>query len=254
MKATSVVHRSVLTKQYCVFTSAGDNSNVASWVSPDGDRQWDLIIAFYGRDEAAYQALAAYATIIIRCAGAKFQNLKAIAAQQPGLFLNYEYIWVADDDLTFITGDVSQLFETASQYGFKLCQPAFDSSGRISHSITSMSSHGCLARLVNFVEVTCPLFETTALLDFLFVLDPSLVSWGTDWWFSQRLGKQWSHRIAVIDTVVVLNPLDHQRPGGMREIEQLLGADARHQLWLDISQSYKLHEFEHKVLAEIFAP
>jgi len=40
----------------------------------------------------------------------------------------------------------------------------------------------------------------------------------------------------------------------MREIEQLLGADARHQLWLDISQSYKLHEFEHKVLAEIFAP
>jgi hypothetical protein len=238
---------------YCIFTSAGDNSNVASWLPPDGVPDWDLIVDFYGKSEEAYNALAKHADIIFRCKGGKFQNLKALVTRQPGLLQDYQRIWVADDDLIFTTGNVNRLFEVSEQFGFVLCQPAFNRTGRISHEITAASGKGHLARIVNFVEVTCPLFETETLLNFIAVLDPELVSWGTDWWFCQYLNAGFNHRIAIIDSVVVLNPLEHQRQIKSREIDTLLTSEERHAAWIRIREAYKLREFEHKVLAEIFS-
>lgn len=241
-------------RPYCVFTSAGDSSNVAGWIPPDGERDWDLVIGYYGKDDAAYKALSKHADVIIRVQGGKFQNLQSIVARQPGLLQGYKHVWVADDDLIFTAGNVSQMFETAARYGFLLCQPGFSGKGRISHPITKASTKGTVARLVNFVEVTCPLFETETLLQFLAVLDPQLVSWGTDWWFSQFLGLDTCYRIAILDQVVVMNPWEQQRTNKSREINNLLGANERYQQWLRTAEAYKLREFPHKTLAEIFPP
>jgi hypothetical protein len=78
-----VGERTVARNRWCIFTSAGDYSNVFSWVAGLEDREWDLIVAFYGTDEAMFDRFRHISRAAFRMQGSKFQNLKRIFARQP---------------------------------------------------------------------------------------------------------------------------------------------------------------------------
>lgn len=189
-----------------VFVSAGDFSNVLSWIPPGDHKAWHLVTAFYGDSDDAFETLAQVSDVIVPAKGSKFQNLKRLFQSQPGLFDCYDFIWVADDDLTFNRGSVERLFELAERFDFWVCQPAFNAEGRISHPVTQWASDGTIARIVNFVEMTCPVFRSDCLRKFLAVYDGSLTGWGIDWWFCHVLGSNSSYKFAVLDEVIVTNP------------------------------------------------
>jgi hypothetical protein len=241
-------------RRWCVFVSAGDFSNVAAWVEQEPDRQWDLIVAFYGDSDEEFRKLKELSDAIFPIKGGKFPNLKSLWSRQPDLFSGYEFIMVADDDLIFQFGNLSQLFAIAARYQFSVSQPAFSSDGRISHEITRWPGIGSYIRIVNFVEITVPLFRADLLQAFLAVYDGVLVGWGIDWWFCQVLKSESSYRFAVLDEVVVVNPHDHQRRGAQREIVKLLDDQARELQWRDAMERYGLKEFPRMILAEIRRP
>jgi hypothetical protein len=116
-------------RRWCVFTSAGDHNNVLSWLAGLDGREWDLVVAFYGDDDAAFERLRPACRAAFRSKGSKFQNLKKLFNSEPQLFEQYDFIWIADDDLTIRPEDVAQLFRYAAEYGFWISQPAFSSEG-----------------------------------------------------------------------------------------------------------------------------
>ena len=132
-----------------------------------------------------------------------------------------------------------------------MCQPAFDQSGRVSHKITAWRGSNYSYRIVNFVEMTCPVFRSDKLFAFLKEYDGELVGWGIDWWYSSFLSGPHSKKFAVIDDVVVLNPHDHQRRGGAREITKLQPNHIREAMWKRKSQEKNIAEYAHRNISEI---
>jgi hypothetical protein len=235
--------------RWCVFTSAGDYSNVCSWIPADGRKRWDLVVAFYGDSDSECARLAAVADMLFRSRGSKFQNLRSIFLQKPEMFLEYDYIWVADDDLLLIPGDIDRLFELASRYDFWVCQPAFSPQGRVSHQLTYKG--GVHVRITNFVEMTCPVFRTDKLLEFLKIYDGVLVGWGIDWWYCNVFDVSRNRKAAVIDEIVMTNPHAHQRRGGKREIESLQPNSVREAHWKETASRLQLKQYEFRNLAQV---
>ncbi len=213
------------------------------------DCRWDLIVAFYGDSDDAFEALRKRSKFILRIKGGKFPNLKKLFATDPGLFDGYSHIWVADDDLIVDPQKINALFDIATRHDFWICQPAFDNAGRISWPLTQKK--GTDVRLTNFVEVTCPLFRADKLKEFIAVYDGQLVGWGIDWWFCNHFDAQNKLRFAIIDTISVVNPHDEHRNGKTREITKLQSDEARQSAWRSTAQRYGLAEYRLRTIAVI---
>ncbi len=243
--ATDAVLQERNRPRWCVFTSAGDFHNILSWTDDkDQERQWDLIVAFYGESEAEFQSLSSVSTILFKSKGSKWQNLKKFYEHDKGVFTQYDFVLVADDDLVWQTKeDIVRLFETADQYDFWICQPAFSEKGRISHSITVSHGDKSRIRFVNFVEVTCPIFRSDKLNRFLEIYDGELVGWGIDWWYCNVFRANFFRKFAIIDEIIAINPHDYQRRGGTREIIKLQSDSERRAHWFDVMQRYNLHQY-----------
>ena len=124
---------------------------------------------------------------------------------------------------------------------------------------------GIRYRLVNFVEVTAPLFRTDKLFEFVHEYvprrhDPAmLVGYGVDCWMCQRLLKiadqsgDCAHpdKAAVVDSVPFVNPSNSSKCG-VREIDTLRPFNARVDDWEQLCKvrglltSYKFRTF-HRV-------
>lgn len=210
----------------CVFTSAGDRNAVAGWLPPDGTRDFDLFVAFYGEDDARFAELSRLADRAWRIKGGKAQNLRALVAAGELDLSPYAQVWLPDDDLLLDPADIPRLFDLAAHFGFAVCQPAFDPLGRVTWPITAATGRD-EARLTDYVEMTCPLFRREDLQAFLAVFDGSLSGWGLDLWFAHVLGADTPGRFGIIDAITVFNPHHRQKPGRGREIDRLRPLPAR---------------------------
>ena len=191
-----------------------------------------------------FDKLSCVSRASVRIQGSKFQNIKQIAGRQPDLFARYDFVWIADDDLILQPLDIARLFQIASDYDFWISQPAFSQEGRISFPVTAWHGSNSSIRIVNFVEVTCPLFKRDKLDEFLAVYDGELIGWGIDWWYCNYFQANRNRKFAVIDEVMVTNPHDHQRPGGQREIVKLQSDRVRRAHWLETARKLHLAEYE----------
>lgn len=235
----------------CIFTSAGDNNNVSVWRDTANASCWDLITAFYGDDEAEFAALAGVSTQIARAKGSKFQNLKSLVRTHRPWFENYRYIWVCDDDLIMRPEQIARAFELSQRLGAWVAQPAFDAKGKAPHPITHSQYPHCDARLVSFVEVTCPLFRADKLFDFLDVYDGELIGWGVDWWIAHHFRADENWRFAILDCVEITNPQPQQRRGRQREILKLGSNDERRAQWLAVQEKLQIPEVVQRTHARI---
>jgi len=216
-----------------VFTSAGDNANLIKWIK--GNRFFDLWVTYYGKYEGRYREFADYYNI--RKDG-KFPNLHHAYQVWPHIFNQYDAILVMDDDILISTAKINRLFKIRKKYDLWILQPAFEPRGKISHRITRVKPYALL-RYTNFVEVTCPLFRQDKLEQFMKTYDPVLVGRGVDWWFLDVLGNDIKDKIAIIDCVTCINPLDSMK-GGQREIDLLQTTNQRIETWEKIKRKHRI--------------
>jgi hypothetical protein len=241
------------TRPFLVFTSAGDNSAVRRWLSGSPERDWDLCVAYYG-DEPDPPCLHG-ADHGVRSKGGKFGNLLKCCRQQLAYFRRFEAILVLDDDVVMDAGGISTLFAARRRLDLWLLQPAYDPLEGKCDAYPDLRAQPYAHRLVNFVEVTCPLFLTEKLLSFLEVYqprvgEPLLAGYGIDSWFCQHLlgvkrdgSAAVQDKCAVIDAVSCLNPEDHVKQGGLREIDKLQSKGLRIREWQSIVDRRDLSEW-----------
>jgi hypothetical protein len=219
--------------RYLVFTSAGDNANLHCWLK--GYRNFDLWVSYYGDVEDRYKD---HSDFYIAKKGGKFPSFHYVYQHWEHILNHYQAILVMDDDIIINGSAISRLFEIREQYDLWLLQPAFDPRGKISHLITRVKPFIFL-RYTNFVEVTCPLFRTDKLHDFLKVYDPLLVGWGIDWWYSSLLPRDIKGKVAIIDRISCINPRDKIK-GNQREIDLLQDKPTRIKIWERIKEQHNI--------------
>ena len=240
--------------RHCIFTSAGDRNNIARWMDGRSDRSWDLITVYYDDDEKQFELLKDLSRVCIRRSGSKFQNLKAVFDSHPELFAGYSRVWVADDDVIMSADQIEEALALCDQFDFWVAQPSFAPGSKAPHAVTRTQYPQTDLRLVTFLEMTCPIFRTDKLVDFLAVYDSSVMGWGIDWWFCYHLGSETNWRLAVLDCVQVVNPLPEQRAGGQREILRLASNEERQAQWERVRAALGMNYFKPRTLAAISIP
>lgn len=226
-------------REFLIYTSAGHHPNVKQW-SSSPDRNYDIWVTNYtGIPDHSRQ----YADHYNERIGSKFQNLKAITAEHGELLSQYKAIMVADDDIIISPQSLSALFSTLMAKDLFALQPAFSRYGQVSHPITARKLKSDL-RYVNFVEVTCPIFRSDILLDFLSVYDPDISTcYGIDWWYMHHMGKDRKDKYAISDRHFCINPEIIDKETRNREINRLNNPSQRIQMWENIKARYSLYDF-----------
>ena len=222
--------------KFLVFTSAGDNSNLAHWLN--GNKNFDLWISYFGDEENKYSDVADY---YMMRKGGKFPVLHYIYQQWDNIVSQYDAIFVLDDDLIFTGTDIGQLFETLIKQNLSLLQPAFDKRGKVSFKLNEVQPFSFL-RYANFVEVACPMFTQTELTKFMRIYDPELIGWGVDLWYSELISNndEQHNKIAIIDYISCINPRDEKKINNKREIDLLQSRDDRIATWEAIKKANNL--------------
>src|SRR5262249_29205254 len=143
---------------------------------------------YYGDNEREFLELRKASNYAFRTKGGKFQNLKKFVSKKPGLFEQYSYIWVCDDDIRMSVAQINQAFTITELLGFWISQPALHPEGKADFRVTIYSGSRCDYRLVNFIEVNLPIFRQDKLIEFIKFYDGSLTGWGIDFWYMNFFG------------------------------------------------------------------
>ena len=244
-------------RPFLVFTSAGDANNVPKWLVPEHEREWDLVVAYYGESEVEPPCMQV-ADHSLRMKGGKFPNLLRAMRQQYAYFASFEAILVADDDLDSIGADsITRLFQLRRQHDLWLLQPAnHPMAGKADfRELRSIGGSNEL-RFVNFIEVTAPLIRTDKLIGFLKEYIPRrhenrlLVGYGIDGWLCQWLlgiadaksgDALHKDKAAVVDSITFINPTNEEKKNG-REIDRLQEFGKRVDEWQTICKKRGLSE------------
>ena len=221
-------------QKYLVFTSAGDNNNVHKWL--EGYREFDVWVCYYGNTVFEHKEQVDF---YMNNKGGKFPNLQHIYLHHEKKLKNYQAVFILDDDVIINSADINRLFRIREQYDLWLLQPAFDPRGKISHPITERKAFSFM-RYTNFVEMTCPLLRKDKLDEFMEIFEPTLVGYGTDYWYLDSLGPNLEGKVAIVDDVACINPRDSTK-GGYREIDLLQKTPIRIKHWKIIQE---LHNIE----------
>lgn len=190
-----------------ILAAVGDCSCHKEWIR--GAPRFDLILIYFGNNDAIFSDYTKDALMCIRQKGQKFSLIKSFIRHQYALLSRYDYVWLPDDDISLSTDDINSLFAVAKDHHLLICQPAVAASdGVVSHEITRPRK-GLKLRFTNFVEVMMPLFEVKSLLRLCDDFDLSQSAWGLDVSWSHRLNDP-QDKLAVIDSIIAR----HMKPVG----------------------------------------
>lgn len=167
------------------------------------DRNWDLCISWYGRELP--QDLTEWEYFTNQPNDRKFSAIYKLFLEGSPL-LDYENIYMPDDDLMMSWADINKLFNIFRLAGLDLAQPSLLASSYVTHPVTAQNPE-YLVRYTSFVELMCPVFTRSFLQMCLPTFEASISGFGLDHIWSQ-LGGRVPGRIAIIDDIAVA----HTRP------------------------------------------
>jgi hypothetical protein len=237
-----------------IYISAGDRETFASYAIHRLSDHFDVAVFYYGRSAVRKTRLQEGATLFSVGRGAKFNSLKQLVTQTPGLLEAYETVWVCDDDVVPLAGDVRMVPDLLLRFNLRVISPAHAANGKTSHEIMLPAGGRQLLRCSNFVEMTCPMFRSDSLVGFMREYDGSLAGWGVDWWYLNYFGANKRQVAGVIDGVIFYNPFDSEKRGGRREIDRYLSTPQRIRQWERAKRRLGLQEWPHRNLARYELP
>lgn len=187
-----------------VIVRAGDESLHEQWLNGEEERNWDLIVNYFGDDPTRYRRDDVRR---IDSKSVKWPALHDLIQELGSEVTAYDRVWFPDDDLRMTKNQMNSFFEIVEEYDLSLAQPALTPDSHIGHLITlhNLSFH---LRFTNFIEIMAPCFSREFLLTALPTFTENLSGWGLDILWPSKIS-DWK-KIAIIDTVKVC----HTRPIG----------------------------------------
>jgi hypothetical protein len=159
-----------------VIVRAGDSSLHEEWLQAEGERNWDLIVNYFGDDPQRYRKDDVQR---IDSKGPKWPALHDLVQKLGDDAFGYDYVWLPDDDLRTTKDGINSLFDIAAKHRLTLSQPALTRDSHLGHLITlrNRSFHLCFT---NFVEIMAPCFSQDFLKQALPSFNENLSGWGLD--------------------------------------------------------------------------
>lgn len=235
-------------RPFAVFTSAGDKSqeNVRAWFESNADRDYDVIVAYYG--DLTFKPNA---DIVFARKGTKFPNFKWFSENHPDILNNYKAIAVWDDDVQIAPRNIVATFRNLQRASnvtiMAPCQMAAEHASLLNGGIGGI-------RQVHFVEMNAPVFkmvpgrfDESFLGKFIKVFPAKLLGWGTDLMYSALCMNDLSCLSAVSDDGCFLNPSychankDLQGKkcvGGTKEIDIAQPMRDRQRVWKNVKRKF----------------
>jgi hypothetical protein len=197
-----------------VIVRAGDASLHEQWLAGDAERNWDLIVNYFGDDPQRYRKDDVQR---IDSKGPKWPALHDLIEKLgPDVFC-YDRVWLPDDDLSATKTGINSLFDIVDKHALALAQPALTADSHLGHLIT-LRNRSFQLRFTNFVEIMAPCFSCDFLKQMLPTFNENLSGWGLDYLWPTRT-TDWS-RVAIVDAVTVR----HTRAVGGPNYQHLVSA------------------------------
>ncbi len=237
-------------REYLIYTSAGEDANVKVWASSK-TRNYDIWVTNY-TDQPGLNS--EYADFYNEHAGTKIPNLYEVFLTHKDHLQQYKAIMVADDDVLISPRWLSHLFKLSTERDLWMLQPAFSRFGRISHPLTARKLNSEL-RFVNFVEITCPIFRTEKLLEFLSIYTtdmPTIV--GIDYWLPYFFGIENEDKYAISDRFYCINPRDQFKRHHTHVIDKISSPDTRTTMIATTLKSLGIRQFQYQEYANLPRP
>lgn len=185
-----------------IVIRCGDQSLHPQWIGEQSN--FDVALSYFG-NECPYDL--SNITYFHQFKGSKWEGLYDFFLNHQTLLLNYDYIWLPDDDLSTTSQNINYFFQLVEQYQFSLAQPALTHNSYFSHAIL-LQVQGFIYRNTNFVEVMAPCFSREAFLQCWQTFSENKSGWGLDALWPNLLKNK---NIGVID----ITPIFHTRPVGI---------------------------------------
>ena len=187
-----------------VIVRSGDQSLHEFWLEGPGERNWDLLVDYFGDDPDRYcrndvERLASK--------GPKWPCLGRLITDFGERIADYDYVWFPDDDLMSDKASINRFFEMCREYHLELAQPALTLDSYVGHAIT-LRNKKFQIRFTNFVEIMAPCFSTAFLRRCAPSFGETISGWGLDYLWPSWVSSP--ERIAIVDAVAVR----HTRPLG----------------------------------------
>jgi hypothetical protein len=191
-------------RRFLVLGRVGDKSLHKHWIDgPAEQRNWDLALNAYGKDEARVQD-GDLPTVIDR--GTKFDSIVRHVRQRPELLDRYDYIAIPDDDLLLGPEQFNRFFDIVREYNLTVAQMSLTLESYFSHGIVLQIPKFKL-RYSNFVESMACCVKTSYFRELLVMFDHYSTGWGVDMVWAMTM-KNPNFKSAIIDAVAVT----HTRP------------------------------------------
>ncbi|WBW96648.1 DUF707 domain-containing protein [Oceanirhabdus sp. W0125-5] len=181
-----------------IICRAGDSSLHKNWLSKSNNDNFDLVISYYGDKGNLYVEDCVYYE---KQKGTKFPSLYKLISNNIKSIMEYDIIWIADDDLLINNESINRMFNIFYSKKLWLAQPSLTHNSYYSYPLT-LKKEGLLLRYTNFVEEMAPIFSREALLRCLYSFSESQSGWGLDLIWPKILGYP-TNKIAIIDAVSV---------------------------------------------------
>lgn len=188
-----------------VIVRSGDSSLHLAWLEGPEERNWDIVVSYFGDDPDRYQAAGISR---IDSKGPKWPALYDLISAHPEILRGRKYVWLPDDDLMVSKADINRLFNICATYSLEVAQPALSWDSYYSHLVTLRNIRTSI-RFTNFVEIMAPCVSAEMLLKALPIFNNTMSGWGLDHIWSQ-ISNDPANGIAIIDDVTV----HHARPVG----------------------------------------
>jgi hypothetical protein len=181
-----------------VVAVCGDDSLHRTWIR--GQTEFDLFVVYYGKNSKFKGDGKYYAT----AQGSKFVILTDVLNKHPELFIQYDSIFIPDDDLYMESHEINRFLALFHQYKLAIAQPSI--MGYVSWPITAHVLFSSL-RYTNLIEIMCPCFSQEALNLCKPTFTENRTNWGIEHLWFRLLGEP-SDKIAIVDETIAF----HTRP------------------------------------------
>ena len=239
-------------RKYLVVVRAGDASLHPTWLEGSAERNWDLLVHSYGpncpwSDQQGVEIVRAVGADI---QGPKMRAIHSLYTRRHPLFLAYDYICFADDDLAAGLDTLNRMFLLCEHHGLELAQPALTHDSHMGNWGITMENTSFLLRYTNFVEVMCPVFSR-AFLDLCApTFNENLSGYGLDLLWSSWVSSPW--KIAILDAC----PVRHTRASFSGHLYKMLaemGVNPDQEL-IDFIKRWHLVREQDQIAGQVVVP
>jgi hypothetical protein len=187
-----------MNKRNLVVVRAGDGSLHPGWLAAASERNWDLVVNYFGDDPDRFRDPG---VVRIDSKGPKWPALHELFTRTWDGWRDYERIWLPDDDLECTAADIDRLFDICAGFDLHLAQPSLSWDSYIRLILTARNPNFAL-RYTSFVEPTAPCFSRQALERVVPTFGAVVSGWGLDYVWPRYLDNP-ALQCAIVDRIQV---------------------------------------------------